>query len=98
MAFENCIRQWLDLPRLNTVSLYVGLGVYRIGDGDGSDASDTEWNSGHALTDQAGCLQRNQINGFALYRFDSLFENAAWPELAQQELESLRELCTSFDA
>ena len=96
MAFENCIRQWLDLPRLDTVALYVGLGAYRIGDGDGSDASDAEWNSGHALTDQAECLQRNQINGFALYRFDSLFENAAWPELAQQELESLRELCTSF--
>lgn len=98
MAFENCIRQWLDLPRLNTVSLYVGLGAYRIGDGDGSDASDAEWNSGHALADQIECLQRNQINAFALYRFDSLFENAAWPELAQQELESLRELCTSFDA
>lgn len=38
MAFENCIRQWLDLPRLDTVALYVGLGAYRIGDGDGSDA------------------------------------------------------------
>lgn len=96
LAFENCVRQWLDLPRLDTVALYVGLGAYRIGDGDGSDASDAEWNSGHALANQAECLQRNQINGFALYRFDSLFGNAAWPELAQQELESLRELCTAF--
>ena len=39
---------WAALPRAAGVRLYAGLGAYRIGAGDGSDAG-SEWVSGRAL-------------------------------------------------
>ena len=39
---------------------------------------------------QARWLAEQGIAGTALYRYDSLFENAAWPELAAQECAALR--------
>ena len=91
-ALGNCLSQWLALPRSEEVDLYVGLGAYRIGDGDGSDGSRAEWNSGYALADQIRFLAEKQISGFALYRYDSLFNNTCWPALAGQEVSALREL------
>lgn len=91
-ALDNCLSQWLALPRSEQVSLYVGLGAYRIGDGDGSEGSQAEWNSGHALADQICFLSENQISGFALYRYDSLYNNTSWPDLANQEASALRGL------
>lgn len=91
-ALGDCLSQWLALPRSEEVDLYVGLGAYRIGDGDGSDGSRAEWNSGHALGDQIRFLAEKQISGFALYRYDSLFNNTCWPDLAGQEVSALREL------
>ena len=46
--------------------------------------------SGGALAGQARWLAEQGIAGTALYRYDSLFENAAWPELAAQECAALR--------
>lgn len=93
-ALSNCLSQWLALSRADQVSLYIGLGAYRIGDGDGSEGAQAEWNSGHALADQIRFLAGEQISGFSLYRFDSLFNNTNWPELARQELSALRGLLT----
>ena len=83
------LARWQALPRCGEVQLYVGLGAYRIGEGDGSD-NGSEWQSGGALAGQARWLAEQGIAGTALYRYDSLFENAAWPELAAQECAALR--------
>lgn len=91
-ALGNCLAQWMALPRSDLVHLYVGLGAYRIGDGDGSEGSRTEWSSGHALAGQIQFLADMQIPGFALYRYDSLYNNSLWPDLARQELAALQEL------
>lgn len=93
-ALGNCLSQWLALPRADQVDLYVGLGAYRIGDGDGSAGSQAEWNSGHALADQTRFLVENRISGFALYRYASLFHNTRWSDLAGQEVSALRKLLT----
>lgn len=84
-AFAHCLAEWTSLPRTEEVALYAGLGAYRIGDGDGSDTSLAEWNSGHALADQVASLKDLGLNGFAVYRYDSLFGNTAWCSLAEQE-------------
>lgn len=97
-ALGNCLAQWQSLPRTDDVSLYIGLGAYRIGDGDGSDASLKEWNSGHALADQVNFLLQNGIEGIAFYRFDSLFENPAWDKLAGQEADALQKILLPFAA
>lgn len=95
-AFDCCLAEWLALPRAEGVALYAGLGAYRIGDGDGSASSMEEWNSGHALTEQVNCLLQEGIPGFALYRYDSLFENNDWPSLAKQEVDTLKDLIQDF--
>lgn len=88
-AFENCLAEWAALERAPSVSLYVGLGAYRIGDGDGSDATKAEWNSGENLARMVRALG-GKAQGFALYRYDFLYNNTAWPDLAQRELAALQ--------
>lgn len=94
MALPNCLAAWQALPRDPAVQLYVGLGAYRIGDGDGADgeAALREWQCGSALAEQASYLAAQGVDGAGLYRYDSLFRNTAWPELAELECQALRTL------
>lgn len=91
LSLTRLLEQWQALPRDSQVQLYVGLGAYRIGDGDGSDLAG-EWTGGSALASQVGVLTQLGIHGVALYRYDSLFANSNWPELADLEVSSLRSL------
>lgn len=84
--------RWLAYPRAAGVRLCFGLGAYRIGDGDGGDAGAAEWRSGGALAAQLEALAALGAQGAGLYRYGSLFQNTAWPELAGQETEKIR--CT----
>ena len=79
---------WAALPRAEGVSLAIGLGAYRMGDGDGSDTPG-EWTTGHALADQLAALRTLGIDGCGLYRYDSLFNNTSYPALAAAERENL---------
>lgn len=88
-SLEELAAQWAALPRAQGVELYIGLGAYRIGDGDGSTADTGEWQSGHALADQVDALDRLGLTGVGLYRYASLWANPAWETLAQQERQAL---------
>lgn len=91
-AFEKIAAEWAAMPRAEGVALYAGLGAYRIGDGDGgSNANSTsQWQTGCNLASQVEGLRAAGMDGYALYRYASLFDNAAWPELAAAEREALR--------
>lgn len=86
-AYENIINEWMAMPRNEAVSLYFGLGAYRIGDGDGSESD--EWESGHNLADMAGTLMQKQSGGYALYCYRYLFANETYSDLANAECEAL---------
>lgn len=88
-SLDTLAARWATLPRDGGVALYVGLGAYRIGDGDGSTAGAAEWQSGHALADQLDALEALGIGGVGLYRYASLWENTGWPDLAQAERQGL---------
>ena len=45
--------------------------------------------SGRALADQVGTLRSAGAGGYALYRYGSLFQNTAWPQLAEAECAAL---------
>ena len=90
-AFENCLADWAALPRAASVQLYVALGAYRIGDGDGSDATLAEWNCGENLARQVEALRRT-AGGFSLYRYDFLYKNSTYGDLAARELAALQAL------
>ena len=90
-AFENISAEWAGMQRAPSVALYFGLGAYRIGDGDGGnyDAAVSGWQTGHTLADMIADGRRVGADGYALYRYDFLGRNAAWPELAAAENEAI---------
>ena len=83
--------RWAALPRAEGVTLAVGLGAYRIGDGDGSDTPG-EWSTGHSLADQLAALNTLGIDYIGLYRYDSLFNNTSYPTLAAAEQDSVAQI------
>lgn len=83
--------EWAALPRAAGVRLYAGLGAYRIGGGE-DGAALGEWRSGGALAAQVRAVQAAGLDGAALYRYASLFENGDWPELAARERAALAAL------
>lgn len=82
---------WAALPRAAGVRLYAGLGAYRIGAGDGSDAG-SEWVSGRALADQLNLLDRLGVQGAGLYRYASLFDASDYTGLAAAEVDAVRQV------
>lgn len=85
-AFEPCLAEWLGIPRAEKVKLYVGLGAFRISEGDGSSAQSQEWQSGQNVAKQVMALRAAGADGYGIYRYDSLFQNT---ELAKAELAAL---------
>lgn len=86
-AFENISAEWAGMERAPSVALYLGLGAYRIGDGDGGShaAAVSGWQTGHTLADMIADGRALGADGYVLYRYDFLFRNASWPELAAGE-------------
>ena len=91
-GFENITAEWAALERAEGVSLYFGLGAYRIGDGDGGnyDNAVTQWQSGHNLADMIATGREVGADGYVLYRYDFLFHNSSWAELAASECAAIR--------
>ena len=92
-AFENIVPAWLSYPRAGDVTLYFGLGAYRVGTGDGGANPDSVsgWSTGSALAAQVKDLRQQAAGGWALYRYGSLF-GAEAPALAGAECAALRAL------
>lgn len=90
-AFENCLQDWATLARAPSVQLYVALGAYRIGDGDGSAAPSDEWQSGENLARMVESL-REYAGGFSLYRYDFLYRAGKWDDLVTHELAALQQV------
>ena len=89
-AFENIVPEWLGMARAADVALYFGLGAYRVGVGDGgaNEDSTSQWATGSALARQVADLRRWGAQGWALYRYDSLF-GPAQNDLAAAECAAL---------
>lgn len=89
-AFENIVPAWLAIPRASDVALYFGLGAYRVGVGDGgaNEDSTAQWCTGEALAKQVDDLRNQGAQGWALYRYGSLF-GASAPEQAASECAAL---------
>lgn len=88
-ALARLAATWAALPRAAGVQLYIGLGAYRVGAGDGSDTG-SEWVSGHALADQINLVECLGAQGVGLYRYASLFGNFDYPQLAESEADAIK--------
>lgn len=73
--FSKLAKEWAEYKRAPSVALYIGLGAYRIGVGDGGANDQSEWKSGKNLAKQVTTTREIQgISGFALFRYDNLYK------------------------
>ncbi len=76
-AFDNITDEWLSYPRHEDVALAMGLGAFRIPDGDGGYGDQSEWQSGNNLAKMVNTLENKpNVGGFALFRYQNLFDNS----------------------
>ncbi len=89
-GFQYITAEWLAMARSASVALSFGLGAYRIGDGDGGQNADstTQWNTGENLAAMVADVTAAGADGYALYRYDSLYASA-YPDLATAEIANL---------
>lgn len=91
-SFANCAAEWANMPRRDGVKLYIALGAFRIGAGDGSCLQSGEWQSGANLSEMVKTIRAAGCEGFSVYRYDNLYRNTEYTALAQAEEEALRQL------
>lgn len=86
--YDVLVAEWASLPRSEQVQLYIGIGVYRIGAGDGGANNQAEWMSGNNVAKMVQFARETDgVNGYALYRYYHVFMNE---ELNLQEREALQ--------
>ena len=89
-AFKNILNQWRSMEKDSTVKMYIGLGAYRIGDGDGGANSQEEWQTGDNLARMiAACKEEKGISGYCIYRCGSLFDNDGYADLKAAEVATI---------
>ncbi|MEG2053382.1 MAG: family 10 glycosylhydrolase, partial [Oscillospiraceae bacterium] len=88
-SYKNCLAEWLAMPKSENVKLYIGLGAFRLGNGDGSSVDSDEWQSGANLGAMIKDLKSAGADGYALYRYDSLFNNPEFASLAESEAAAI---------
>ncbi|MEG1862056.1 MAG: family 10 glycosylhydrolase [Oscillospiraceae bacterium] len=88
--FKELSYNWSKYKKAQGVKLYVGLGAYRIGEGDGGANDQGEWDSGENLSKMIEVIKANpQLDGYGLYRYDSLF-NSSHTELQEREVANIK--------
>ena len=89
-GFKNLSYEWSQYKKLDSVQLYIGLGAYRIGAGDGGANQQDEWYNGHNLADMITVINANpDLRGYALYSYNSLFDTSEYGQLKNSEVESI---------
>lgn len=89
-SFKNLSYEWSQYKKTDSSQLYIGLGAYRIGDGDGSHKDSTEWQSGGNMAAMMQVIQTNpDLGGYAIYSYNSLFDRNTYPDLKQAEVAAI---------
>ncbi len=87
-AFLNCLHEWAAMPRAQGVNLYIGLGAWRIGAGDGGTGDQSEGYSGENMAAMVRAVRgAGGTGGFALFRYANLYPGVA--PYAGQEVAAL---------
>lgn len=94
--YEDTVKQWNSMIKASSVKLYVGLAVYKIGVKDqwaGSGVS--EWlDSSNIIQRQVSAArEQSRFGGFALYRYDSVFNPASGVKAqVSEEMKNLQSI------
>ena len=91
--YVNVVKEWENLLKTDKVKLLIALAFYKVGIEDhyAKDGRD-EWINNNDIIMREVILSRNLKNyeGFALFRYDSVFDN--YTNTSQEELENLKNI------
>ena len=91
-AFKNLSYEWSQYKKADGVKLYMGLGAYRIGDGDGSHTESNEWQKGNNLAAMMQVTKANpDLDGYGLYSYNSLFDRSVYRDIKEAETKAITE-------
>ncbi len=89
-GFKNLSYEWSQYKKSGDVDLYVGLGAYRIGDGDGGYNDQSEWDAGNNMARMIQVIKANpDLHGYALYSYNSLFDHSQYQSVKASEIEAI---------
>ena len=91
-GFKNLSYEWSQYKMHDGVKLYIGLGAYRIGAGDGGANDQAEWQSGNNLARMIDVVNANpNLDGYAIYSYNSLFDKAEYGDIKTAEIKAATE-------
>ena len=89
-GFKNLSYEWSQYNLHPDVKLYIGLGAYRIGAGDGGANPQDEWQTGHNIADMINVINSNpDLQGYALYSYNSLFDLTEYSDFKTNEVAAI---------
>lgn len=89
-GFKNLSYEWSQYKKADEVKLYIGLGAYRIGAGDGGANPQGEWDSGENMARMIQVVKANpQLSGYALYSYNSLFDHSEYKDIKTAEISAI---------
>ena len=89
-AFKTLSYNWSQYAKADGVKLFIGMGAYRIGNGDGGYNDQSEWSCGNNLAKMIQVVKANpQLDGWALYSYNSLYGDSEYPQLQQAEISAI---------
>ena len=89
-GFKNLSYDWSQYKKADGVKLYIGLGAYRIGDGDGGANDQAEWESGNNIAKMIQVIKANpNLDGYGIYSYNSLFDSSTYADLKAQEVQAI---------
>lgn len=94
-AFHKVLKEWDNLITNNSIELVPALAFYKVGEVDkyARDGS-TEWVDNNDIIMREILLSRNlkNYNGFALYRYDYLFNDELKTSTTMKEIENMKKI------
>ena len=94
-AFKNTVDEWDSLITNDKIDLLVALAFYKVGKIDEyAKSGSLEWSLNSDIIMREIMLSRNlkHYNGFALFRYDNLFNESLFTETSMKEIENTKKI------
>lgn len=89
-GFKNLSYEWSQYKMHSDMQLYIGLGAYRIGEGDGGANSQEEWYTGENIARMIQVTKANpKLSGYGIYSYNSLFDPSGNQGLKASEVQAI---------
>ena len=92
--FDKVFDNWKELIKNNNINMVPVLAIYKSGNiDDNSGSGKNEWlNNSNLIERQINYLKLNNVNSYALFRYDYLFSNKYLNDISVKEIENLKNI------